>query len=87
MPGSYSGMAPSADIHYGERMSSIRHGVGTAVVPMSSADAELPLVAGSLRTLAAAGWNVLLVAPGDVDSAVTEATGQPVVLPLAAGWC
>ena len=54
---------------------------------MSDADAELPLVAGSLRTLAAAGWNVLLVPPGDVDSAVTEAVGQPVVLPLAAGWC
>ena len=79
-------MAPSDDIHYGERMSSIRYG-GTAVVPMSSADAELPLVAGSLRTLAAAGWNVVLVAPGDVDSVVTEATGQRVVLPLAAGWC
>lgn len=79
-------MARPADIHYGERMSSIRYG-GTAVVPMSSADAELPLVAGSLRTLAAAGWHVVLVAPGDVDSVVTEATGQRVVLPLAAGWC
>lgn len=79
-------MALPADIHYGERMSSIRYG-GTAVVPMSSADAELPLVAGSLRTLAAAGWNVVLVAPGDVDSAATETTGQRVVLPLAAGWC
>ena len=54
---------------------------------MSCDDAELPLIAGSLRTLAAAGWNVVLVAPGDVDSAVTEAPGQSVVLPLAPGWC
>jgi hypothetical protein len=67
---------------------------GTAVVPMSSADAELPLVAGSVRTLVAAGWNVVLVSPGDVDSAVSEARGQsasdgrPVVTHLlAAGWC
>jgi hypothetical protein len=63
---------------------------GTAVVPMSCADAELPLVAGSLRTLAAAGWTVVLVSPGDVDSAVNEAKGgdQPVVTQmLAAGWC
>ena len=86
-------MARPAGIHYGERMSLIRYG-GTAVVPMSSADAELPLVAGSLRTLAAAGWNVVLVAPGDVDSAVSEAIdqsgseGRPVVTQmLAAGWC
>jgi hypothetical protein len=79
-------MARRAGIHYGERMSSIRYG-GTAIVPMTSADAELPLVAGSLRTLAAAGWNVVLVAPGDVDGVATEATGQRVVLPLAAGWC
>ena len=60
---------------------------------MSSADAELPLIAGSLRTLAAAGWNIVLVAPGDVDSAVSEAIdqsfeGRPVVTHmLAAGWC
>lgn len=67
-------------------MSSIRYG-GTAIVPMSSADAELPLVAGSLRALAAAGWNVVLVAPGDVDGVTTEGTGPRVVLPLAAGWC
>ena len=68
---------------------------GTAVVPMSSADAELPLVAGSLRMLAAAGWNVVLVSPSDVDSAVTQARGQSVLLDgrpvvthlLAAGWC
>lgn len=82
-------MARPADVHYGERMSLIRYG-GTAVVPMSSADVELPLVAGSLRTLAAAGWNVVLVSPGDVESAVTEASdeGRPVVTQmLAAGWC
>jgi hypothetical protein len=61
---------------------------------MSSADAELPLIAGSVRTLQAAGWNVVLVSPGDVDSAVTEAIdqsrseGRPVVTHmLAAGWC
>ena len=62
---------------------------GTAVVPMSSADAELPLVGGALRTLAAAGWNVVLVSPGGVDHAVTEAPlDQPVVTHvLAAGWC
>jgi len=85
-------MARAGDIHYVERMSPIRYG-GTAVVPVSSADAELPLIAGSLRTLAAAGWNVVLVAPGDVDSAVSEAMdqsseGRPVVTHmLAAGWC
>lgn len=62
-------------------------------MPVSSADAELPLIAGSLRTLAAAGWNIVLVAPGDVDSAVSEAIdqsseGRPVVTHmLAAGWC
>ena len=64
---------------------------GTAVVPMSCADAELPLVAGSLRTLVAAGWHVVLVSPGNLDSAVTEASrsaGRPVVTHmLAAGWC
>jgi hypothetical protein len=67
---------------------------GTAVVPMSCADAELPLIAGSVRTLVAAGWNVVLVSPGDVEGAVTEARhrsgaeGRPVVTPmLAAGWC
>jgi hypothetical protein len=63
---------------------------GTAVVPMSCADAELPMVAGSLRALAAAGWTVVLVSPGDVDNAVEEAKGsdQPVVTHmLAAGWC
>ena len=67
---------------------------GTAVVPVSCADAELPLIAGSLRTLVAAGWQVVLVSPGDVDSAVTEAKdqsgseGRPVVTHmLAAGWC
>jgi hypothetical protein len=67
---------------------------GTAVVPMSCADAELPLIAGSVRTLVAAGWDVVLVAPGDLDSAVTEAIdqsgseGRPVVTHmLAAGWC
>ena len=82
-------MARPGDIHYDERMSLIRYG-GTAVVPMSSADAELPLVAGSLRTLAAAGWNVVLVSPGEVGNAVTEAIdeGRPVVTQmLAAGWC
>lgn len=86
-------MAQLTDIHYGERMSSIRYG-GTAVVPMSCADAELPLVAGSVRTLVAAGWNVVLVAPGDVEGAVTEAKDQPgsegrpvVTHMLAAGWC
>ena len=66
---------------------------GTAVVPVSCADAELPLIAGSLRTLVAAGWDVVLVAPGGVDEAVNEAIGQssegrPVVTQmLAAGWC
>ncbi len=67
---------------------------GTAVVPMSCADAELPLVAGSLRTLAAAGGNVVLGAPGDGEGAVTEAKDQPgaegrpvVTQMLAAGWC
>ena len=69
---------------------------GKAVVPVSSADAELPLVAGSLRTLVAAGWDVVLVAPGDVEGAVTDAIDQsrsegravPVVTHmLAAGWC
>lgn len=60
----------------------------TAVVPMSCADAELPLVAGSLRALAAAGWNVVLVSPGDVESAVNDAEDGPVVTHmLAAGWC
>jgi hypothetical protein len=55
---------------------------------MSSADAELPLIAGSVRTLVAAGWNVVLVSPGEIDSAVTEAADQPVVTHmLAAGWC
>jgi hypothetical protein len=55
---------------------------------MSSADAELPLIAGSVRTLVAAGWNVVLVSPGEIDSAVTEAAYQPVVTHmLAAGWC
>jgi hypothetical protein len=62
---------------------------GTAVVPVSCADAELPLVAGSLRTLVAAGWTVVVVSPGDVDSAVqSEAHAGPVVTHmLAAGWC
>jgi hypothetical protein len=62
---------------------------GTAVVPVSSADAELPLVAGTLRTLVAAGWTVVLVSPGDVDDAVkSEAHAGPVVTHmLAAGWC
>ena len=67
---------------------------GTAVVPMSCADAELPLIAGSVRTLVAAGWHVVLVSPGDVEGAVTEAKDQPgsegrpvVTHMLAAGWC
>jgi hypothetical protein len=62
---------------------------GTAIVPMSCADVELPLIAGSLRALAAAGWNVVLVSPGEVDSAVNEAKkNEPVVTHmLAAGWC
>lgn len=62
---------------------------GTAVVPVSAADAELPLIAGTLRTLAAAGWNVVLVSPDGVDEAVTAgAHAGPVVTHLlAAGWC
>ena len=69
---------------------------GKAVVPMSSADAELPLVAGSLRTLVAAGWDVVLVPPGGVEGAMNDAVDQsrsegrsvPVVTHmLAAGWC
>lgn len=69
---------------------------GKAVVPMHSTDAELPLVAGSLRTLMAAGWDVVLVAPDGVEGAMTDAADQsrsegraiPVVTHmLAAGWC
>lgn len=61
---------------------------GTAVVPMSTADADLPLVAGSLRALASAGWHVVLVAPGDVENAVKDVKDGPVVTQmLAAGWC
>ncbi len=69
---------------------------GKAVVPMHSTDVELPLVAGSLRMLAAAGWDVVLVSPGDVEGAMTDAVDQsrsegrpvPVVTHmLAAGWC
>jgi hypothetical protein len=63
---------------------------GTAVVPMSCADAELPMVAGSVRTLVAAGWDVVLVAPDAVTEAVhqSRAQGRPVVTHvLAAGWC
>ena len=69
---------------------------GKAVVPVHSTDVELPLVAGSLRTLLAAGWDVVLVAPGGVEGAMSEAVDQsrsegrtvPVVThTLAAGWC
>jgi hypothetical protein len=69
---------------------------GKAVVPLHSTDAELPLVAGSLRTLVAAGWDVVLVPPDGVEGAMNDAVDQsrsegrsvPVVTHmLAAGWC
>ena len=69
---------------------------GKAVVPMHSTDVELPLVTGSLRTLQAAGWDIVLVSPGGVEGAMSDAVDQsrsegraiPVVTHmLAAGWC